>query len=57
MLGSISQWVGTHFFGSIAIFALIIIFLLVFRASWKHREQRRADRERGRQRASFWGWE
>jgi hypothetical protein len=57
MLCSINHWVGTHFFASTAILAFAIIFLLVIRASWKHRKERRAYRERGKQRAAFWGWE
>jgi hypothetical protein len=57
MLGSLGYLMDGVFLGTVVALACVTVGYLVRRHLWKHREQRRLYRERGRQRRQFWGWE
>ena len=57
MLGPLGYLIDDAVVGTAVALACVVIGYLVWRRLWKHREQRRLYRERGRQRQQYWGWE
>ena len=57
MLGPLGYLTDDAYVGVTVALACVVAGLLLWRRLWKHREQRRLYRERGRQRRHYWGWE
>jgi hypothetical protein len=57
MFGSLGYLIDESFVGTGVALACVAVGSLVWRRAWNRREQRRAYRERGRQRQQYWGWE
>ena len=57
MLGALGYLTDDAYVGITVALACVVAGLLLWRRLWKHREQRRLYRERGRQRRHYWGWE